>query len=714
MAKRRFSAWEDDYPNLAREWHPTKNGALTPSTVSRGSDRRVWWLCPVDPSHEWPATICNRLKPAGCPYCAGKLATRKTCLAAVSPGLAKQWHPAKNGAISPASILPHSNKKFWWLCPKDPHHEWEATPNNRSNGRGCPVCAGKKVIPATSLAVLYPALASEWHSDLNGELLPSDLRPASNVDVWWKCKADPEHVWSTSPNKRTAGRGCPYCAGKAVMYSNSLAALHPEVAAEWNYARNTISPEEVRPGSDKIVWWTCSKEASHSWPARVANRANQGTGCPYCSGLLATPETSLANLYPEIAVEWHPDRNREATPHDVRPQSNKRQWWRCRQNSQHEWQATVQSRVLGTGCPKCSRHSASIETCLATINPSLAREWHPTKNNSLTPLDVLPGSSHSVWWQCANNPSHEWEAVIAWRTRGISCCPMCASLAVVLPHLAEEWHPTKNGLLTAETITPGSGQKVWWQCRYDRSHEWDAVVSSRSRGNGCPMCAGKAVTPETCLATVCPEIAKEWHPTKNGTLTPLDVTRGSGRKVWWRCSRNDKHEWDALICNRSAGVGCPLCTLIPRSKNEVYLAWELKLFFDFDVDEHKLKCGDRIMDVDILIPSLDLVLEYDGSYWHADSQERDREKTLLLEQSGYHVIRIREEPLQPLGALDAVVQQQDYKGAANAALLMIECLLDGTLPGVAEYVSEPNLMNRSAANVYIERLLDQKAGKAAS
>ena len=34
-----------------------------------------------------------------------------------------------------------------------------------------------------------------------------------------------------------------------------------------------------------------------------------------------------------------------------------------------------------------------------------------------------------------------------------------------------------------------------------------------------------------------PNIAKEWHPTKNGKLTPLDVSQGQAIKVWWRCER---------------------------------------------------------------------------------------------------------------------------------------------------------------------------------
>ena len=45
---------------------------------------------------------------------------------------------------------------------------------------------------------------------------------------------------------------------------------------------------------------------------------------------------------------------------------------------------------------------------------------------------------------------------------------------------------------------------------------------------------------EKSLAYRFPELSKEWHPTKNGDLTPYDVTVGSHKKVWWICSKGHK------------------------------------------------------------------------------------------------------------------------------------------------------------------------------
>jgi uncharacterized protein YndB with AHSA1/START domain len=133
------------------------------------------------------------------------------------------------------------------------------------------------------------------------------------------------------------------------------------------------------------------------------------------------------------------------------------------------------------------------------------------------------------------------------------------SLIVTNPKLASEWHPTKNGHLTPSDVTAGSDKKVWWKCPKGSDHEWDAKVQERSRGNGCPICSNRRVVKSNSLAFINPELSKQWHPTKNVTLTPCDVTASSGKRVWWKCPKGDDHEWQAPIASRNKGIGCPYC-----------------------------------------------------------------------------------------------------------------------------------------------------------
>ena len=129
------------------------------------------------------------------------------------------------------------------------------------------------------------------------------------------------------------------------------------------------------------------------------------------------------------------------------------------------------------------------------------------------------------------------------------------SLEKERPDLAKEWHPTKNHGLTPRDVTAFTAKHVWWKC--DKGHEWQAYLSNRSRGDPCPYCSGKRPCKDYCLLSSAPHLAAEWHPSKNGDLTPEDVTPFSGKTVWWRCRKG--HEWKAKVSYRRRVSGCPYC-----------------------------------------------------------------------------------------------------------------------------------------------------------
>lgn len=109
--------------------------------------------------------------------------------------------------------------------------------------------------------------------------------------------------------------------------------------------------------------------------------------------------------------------------------------------------------------------------------------------------------------------------------------PKGKSLADLNADLAKQWHPTKNGDLTPFDFTINSHNKVWWKCDKANDHEWESTIANRSSGNGCSIYRGRKIVSSNCLATTNPELAKEWHPTKNGNLTPSDEYAGSHKKA---------------------------------------------------------------------------------------------------------------------------------------------------------------------------------------
>lgn len=200
---------------------------------------------------------------------------------------------------------------------------------------------------------------------------------------------------------------------------SSLLVSNTEIAQEWNYEKNaTLKPEHFTPNSNKKVWWKCSK--GHEWQAVIYHR-NNGIGCPYCAGKkVLNGFNDLQTINPELAKEWNYQKN-NLTPSEVTPNSNKKVWWKC--SNGHEWQARINHRNNGRGCPYCSRrYPVKGESDLQTVNPSLAEEWNYEKNNELTPVEVLPNSGKTVWWKCGQG--HEWQARIADRNRGCGC-PIC-------------------------------------------------------------------------------------------------------------------------------------------------------------------------------------------------------------------------------------------------------------------------------------------------
>jgi len=120
-----------------------------------------------------------------------------------------------------------------------------------------------------------------------------------------------------------------------------------------------------------------------------------------------------------------------------------------------------------------------------------------------------------------------------------------------------QWDKENNEALTPDDVTIGSRRKIWWCC--PEGHSWKAQISSRTKGKGCPVCNGRAVIPgENDMASSFPELAAQWHPTKNPQTSPDRVTPYSNRRVWWQCELG--HEWQATVAHRTASnSGCPVC-----------------------------------------------------------------------------------------------------------------------------------------------------------
>ena len=412
-----------------------------------------------------------------------------------------------------------------------------------------------------------------------------------------------------------------------------------QLMKEWNYEKNiNISPYNITLGSEKKVWWKC--ERGHEWEAVVYSR--KINKCPICSGRkVLKGYNDLLTLKPQIAKEWHTEKNKDITPKEVTINSHKKVWWlgKCG----HEWISSVSDRTRGRGCPICkSKKVVAGINDIGTTHPDIIKEWHPL-NNKVKFTEILAQSNKTIWWIC--DKGHEYKTSPANRIAKRDGCPICSNkqiligyndLATTHPKLIEEWHPTRN-IITPQEITFGSEKKIWWQCK--EGHEWEAVVYSR-KNNGCPYCSGnKVLVGYNDLATTHPELIKEWHPTKNNGISFLDISLGSNKKVWWKCKKG--HEWKSVVHSRCSGCGCPICKEeLKTSFPENVFFFYLKLVYKDIIKSYRAEWLGR-MELDMYIPSLNIAIEYDGQAWHKNV-EKDRYKNNLCIENGIRLIRIRE------------------------------------------------------------------------
>ncbi len=224
---------------------------------------------------------------------------------------------------------------------------------------------------------------------------------------------------------------------------------YDHLVKEWHPTKNDgLFPHKFTSGSHNRVWWQCSS-CGYEWKAIIKDRT-RGRGCPACSGRVVTDKNRLSLIHPEVANEWHPDKNIDLKPENVSFGSNKKAWWICSKCG-YEWKAYISKRAQGHGCPHCAGKIITKKRCLCSTHPKLVKEWHPTKNDGLKPDKFSYGSNKKIWWQCSTC-KYEWKTSIKARTNG-NGCPACSGrvvtdknrITITHPNITKEWHSIKNG-----------------------------------------------------------------------------------------------------------------------------------------------------------------------------------------------------------------------------------------------------------------------------
>ena len=585
------------HPELCLEWHYNKNETTTPGQLSSGSNKKVWWQCSKGSDHEWQASPNGRTKASGCPFCGNRRLSKSNSLEICFPSLAKQWHYTKNLPLTPDTVIAGGKTKYWWQCDVSSDHTWVAHISNRKNGKGCPICAGQKVIPTTSFLAKFPKLAEKWHKTLNGNLFPNKVAPFTHEKVWWQCDRFTEHVWRASVSTLSKGHGCPHCSPQT---------SEPEIRilSEMMYLFDNVTSRHKVDKHEVDIFLADAKVAI------------EYDGFYYHKGKVEYDRYKIKHLKARgielIRVRVSPLKKLSA--HDIIIQSeplSKRDIDSilasiCRFIDESEPVRIYLNKKVFQNDSVHNKYMSYFpdpfpENSLHEKNKVLAEDWDFRRNYPLTPKNFTAGSGKVVWWRCKISRTHVWEQAI--NVRNKRGCPFCSgrrasetnNLQARYPNIAKELDDQRNIPEKSVDFSPFSNKHVWFKC--SKNHSYKMSIAARTKGGqGCSSCASEELLASS-LEAVYPEIALTWHPVNNGDKCPSEFQPKSQKKVWWSCDKNHEHSWEAVIASRVNGTGCPICSgRVSSAENNLHydnpsLADEFDLIKNYPKKSYDFKSG---------------------------------------------------------------------------------------------------------------------------
>lgn len=541
------------FPDLAKQWDYGKNEGITPNTVSAGSHKEVYWICPI--CHQsYKKRICNRTSPskranesAKCPICLGRVIIPgfNSLKAKFNEIVEKEWDFDKN-EVDPDTISPYTNKKYWWRCLKG-HDSYLASCNNKmlQNGGNCPKCSHHKISVENSLLFVNPILAEEWNYELN-ELEPDEVFANSNISVYWKCKKG--HVWKAKINNRNNKRGCPICSrGRQTSLPEQIIYHYVKLAFPDAINGYKYKNAEIDIFIPSLLW-----------------------GIEYDGGF-------YHNTINKVAVDFKKTKKLfdggikliRIREKDCPKLDDGSVVIEAMYSSDYSYLNSVISQILSILGKVANKTIAErvdvenvrniIEEKLSTVpqeksllksNPKLAEDWDYELNAPLRPENVYPNSSKTAHWKC-KRCGYQWTAVIGSRNQGYGC-PRCSNRE---HYTTEEWvkkakmiHGNKYDYSEVNYINSKTPVKI--KCLIHGFFE--QIPSEHLQGKGCKFCTHQAFHPKESLAIIAPSIAVEWdyELNENSGYTPETIGIDSNKKFYWHCDNGKPHSYLATIASR--------------------------------------------------------------------------------------------------------------------------------------------------------------------
>ena len=345
----------------------------------------------------------------------------------------------------------------------------------------------------------------------------------------------------------------------------------PSLVAKYDYDRNNeagVVFDSLTARSNQKVWWNC-KICGNSWFATIASQNDKiKHGCPFCLGrYVIKGQTDLESQHPEVLKEWDFDKN-EVKPSEVSCFSTRKVCWKCSECG-NSWSATVANRISRrSGCPKCNIEGVNsfCEQALFFYIKKVYADAINGDNHIGMELDVyIPSIGKAIEYDGEVWHRNKKKIKIDEKKN-----QLCKDNGIELIRIREPNIQEMDGckvFVRDDSTTDASLGKVIQETLIYLSGTMLDVDVTRDM----PLILEQFATKkyENSLLYNYPNVAMEWHPTKNGLLTPDRVNKGSRYKVWWlgKCG----HEWQMAVSDRTLTFvradgrvrkpyGCPFCS----------------------------------------------------------------------------------------------------------------------------------------------------------
>tara|TARA_B100001057_G_scaffold486838_1_gene568617 strand:+ start:191 stop:1933 length:1743 start_codon:yes stop_codon:yes gene_type:complete len=419
-----------------------------------------------------------------------------------------------------------------------------------------------------NLKSLFPKLINDWDVQRNVSIgLQMDLiSPFSGKKAHWRCGSC-SHEWEARiANRSRLNSGCPACAsvGRAVNKINSLATRYPEIAKTWHPKLNgTLTPENVRYGSKKIVYWQCLDHLEHVFQQSIGKRTSWGKAtCKICTGRIVTDQNALTITHPEIIKEWDRVKN-IINPSSVTAGSSKKVYWICsRFPDAHRWRAVIKNRTRGAGCRYCNNQGSTPEVRLFCELETLFSDIDYRARISSIEVDVyIPSLNLAIeydgsHWH-AGKDEKDREKNNALKSIGIETLRV---RHYPLKPIGENDVVTEKPALTKSDLNE-TIRTIFSLCNrilpdfarsYLEKETFQAEVEFKKMTSLLP-----GIHLKNNAALIAPHLLDIYSP-KN-PLPLSSYSFGSAKRVIWRCAKGHPN-YEATIKNKVLGNDCPYCT----------------------------------------------------------------------------------------------------------------------------------------------------------